>query len=162
MTFTRPELQHAGFVGWLTFSDVRSRLDDVPQTPGVYVVSCETKAPLAFSATSCGGRFKGRDPTVTSEQLSANWVEDAEVVYIGKADKLRRRLKEFADFGAGKPIGHWGGRLIWQMPDVAKALVAWRPTPDRVARDVEIELIGSFRSAYGKPPFANDPHMWGR
>jgi excinuclease UvrABC nuclease subunit len=32
----------------------------------------------------------------------------AEVVYIGKADNLRRRLREFARFGVSAPIGHWG------------------------------------------------------
>lgn len=162
MKFTHPELQKSGFIGWLKFADVRLRLGDIPQSPSVYVVSRDTKLPTAFSETSCGGWFKGRDPTVTSEQLSANWVDGAEVLYIGKADNLRRRLREFADFGLGKPIGHWGGRLIWQLADVDTLVVAWRPTPDRVALEVEAELIRSFRNEYGKPPFANDPHLRGR
>lgn len=52
--------------------------------------------------------------------------------------------------------------MIWQLPNVADLLVAWKATPDRGPRDVEVELIRSFRSAYGKPPFANDPQLWGR
>jgi hypothetical protein len=53
--------------------------------------------------------------------LIANWVDGAEVVYIGKADQLKRRLTQFADFGGGKPIGHWGGRLIWQLHEYRRA-----------------------------------------
>ena len=93
--------------------------------------------------------------------LAANWVEGTEVVYIGKADNLRRRLSQFADFGAGKPAGHWGGRLIWQLPNVEALRVAWKETPGRVPIEAEAELIAAFRHQYGKPPFANDPHRLG-
>jgi hypothetical protein len=98
---------------------------------------------------------------VPREALIANWVDGAEVVYIGKADQLRRRLTQFADFGAGKPIGHWGGRLIWQLPNIGALLVAWKETPGRVPVEVEAELIEQYRLTYGKPPFANDPHRLG-
>ena len=114
-----------------------------------------------FLDANPGGRFKGRDPSVSSEALRANWVDGAEVVYIGKADNLRRRLREFARFGEGKPIGHWGGRLIWQLADSAELVVAWTETPGRMPREVEVEMISAFRSAWGKPPFANEPHRLG-
>ena len=117
--------------------------------------------PISFAERSCGGWFKGKDPTVPREALIANWVDGAEVVYIGKADQLKRRLTELADFGAGKPIGHWGGRLIWQLPNIGALLVAWKETPGRVPVEVEAELIEQFRLTYGKPPFANDPHRLG-
>lgn len=117
--------------------------------------------PATFAERSCGGWFKGKDPTVPREALDANWVDGAEVIYIGKAEELKRRLTQFADFGAGKAIGHWGGRLIWQLPSIDELLVAWKETPGRVPIEVEAELIASFRQAYGKPPFANDPHRLG-
>jgi hypothetical protein len=69
--------------------------------------------------------------------------------------------RQFAAFGAGKPIGHWGGRLIWQLADSDKLLVAWKETPGEVPRNVETDLITEFRNHYGKPPFANDPHLLG-
>lgn len=107
-------------------------------------------------------------PCPTPEELAANWVEGAAVVYIGKADwrkrgkhPLRQRLREFADFGAGRPVAHWGGRLIWQLEDSAELLIGWMPTPDESARAVEVRLIEEFRAIYGKPPFANDPHLLG-
>lgn len=110
---------------------------------------------------SCGGWFKGKDPSVCRKALIANWVDDAEVVYIGKADELRRRLIEFADFAAGRPIGHWGGRLIWQLPSIADLRVAWMETPSRDPLAIEAELINLVRQTYGKPPFANAPHLLG-
>jgi hypothetical protein len=116
----------------------------------------------AFLVTNPGGRFKSRDPSVSADALQANWVEGTGVVYIGKADDLRRRLREFARFGEGAPIGHWGGRLIWQLADSAELLVIWKQTPEQVPHEVEAEMIASFRGAWGKAPFADEPHRLGR
>lgn len=159
MEFTRQNLEKAGFTGWLPFAAIRASA--CPTSGGVYVVIFDTDGPVAFTERSCGGWFKGKDPTVTPEALAANWVDDAEVVYIGKADQLRRRLTQYADFGAGKPVGHWGGRLIWQLPLPDRLIVGWKETPGRIPVEVEAELIASFRQAHGKPPFAYDPHRLG-
>lgn len=110
-----------------------------------------------FVPRSCGGWFKGKDPSVRREVLDRNWVSGAEVVYIGKANNLRRRLGEFAAFGAGKAVAHWGGRLIWQLADTAALRVAWRVTPEVVPVQVEGEMIAKFRQLYGQSPFANNP-----
>jgi hypothetical protein len=76
--------------------------------------------------------------------------------YVGKADRLRRRLRQFADFGAGKPVGHWGGRYLWQLEGSADLAVAWRETPEGSPREAEIELLSRFRAAHGgRPPIAN-------
>lgn len=157
--FTRPALEAGGFAGWVPFGEVRASA--CPSSGGVYVITYGGSKPLTFSEQSCGGWFKGKDPTASHETLAANWVDDAEVVYIGKADQLKRRLTQFADFGAGKPVGHWGGRLIWQLPRVDQLLVAWKQTPGQVPVEVEAELIASFRQAHGKPPLANNPHRLG-
>lgn len=159
MEFTRQTLERAGFVGWVPLTRVRDC--SCPMTGGVYVVSYPTSQQPAFMSRSCGGWFKGKDPTVMSEALRANWVENAEFVYVGKAEQLRRRLTQFADFGAGKPVGHWGGRLVWQLPEPDQLVVAWKETPGSVPSQVEAQLINDFRRQFGKPPFANDPHRLG-
>lgn len=157
--FTRARLSAAGFTGWLPFSAIRG--SDCPRTGGIYVVAYAASDSPAFMEKSCGGWFKGKDPTVSPEALRANWVAGNEIVYIGKADQLRRRLVQYADFGAGKPVGHWGGRLIWQLPNPESLLVAWQATPGRTPADVERDLIAQYRSIHGKPPFANEPHRMG-
>jgi hypothetical protein len=129
----------------------------VPSAPGGYVVfRPRTNAPT-FLAVNPGDRFKGRDPSVSTERLHAEWVSGTPVVYIGKADILRTRLTSFARFGAGKPVGHWGGRLIWQLADSAELLVAWRPlAEDGTAREFERRLLRRFAELYdGQLPFAN-------
>jgi hypothetical protein len=110
-----------------------------------------------YLASNPGGRFKGKDPTVAEDVLEAKWIEGAHVIYIGKADNLRRRLRQFADFGAGKPVGHWGGRYIWQIDGSGDFIVSWRRSPEGSSpRDEEIGLLMAFRQGHGgRPPFAN-------
>ncbi len=160
MLFNRQNLEEFGFVGWLPFADVRSSA--CPTTGGVYVATYSGGNPTEFTDKSRGGWFKGQDPSVAPAVLAVNWVDDAEVVYIGMSGQLRRALRLFADFGAGEAISHWGGRLIWQLPDVSKLLVAWKETPGQVPKVAKAELLGLFRQTYGKPPFANDPDLLGR
>lgn len=159
--WTRATLASSGFEGWVGFAELARRPDRLPSTGGVYVVSRPGEDP-GFLSANPAGRFKGRDPSVSEDVLRANWVTGAEVLYIGKADNLRRRLRQYARFGEGEPVGHWGGRLIWQLEDSAALLVAWRETPGRVPREVEAEMIAAFGTAFGKPPFANEPHRLGR
>jgi hypothetical protein len=109
--FARADLEAAVLIGWRTWSQLRaSEQAEVPPGPGAYVVYRPALGDPLFLDTSPAGRFKGRDPTVASEALAGNWVADAHVVYIGKADALRPRLRQYARFGAGEPVGHWGGR----------------------------------------------------
>ena len=157
-SFTREDLEAAGFVGWRTWDDLRGdAAADVPGGPGVYVVYRTSSRRSSFVAAGTGGRFKGRDPNVGIETLQAKWVPGAHVVYIGKADVLSGRLRLYERFGAGRPVAHWGGRYIWQLPNAHKLLVAWRTLDGQgTARDDEIRLMAHFREFHdGRLPFAN-------
>lgn len=155
--FTRNALQSDGFGGFLTFDELRVQIGRVPTAGGVYVVLRVSVDEVAFMDVNPGGRFKGRDPTVATTVLSAKWIEASEVVYIGKANNIQKRLKQYADFGAGAPIGHWGGRYIWQLADSAALLVAWkRCEPYDTAPALEARLVGRFKDEHeGRLPFAN-------
>src|SRR5205807_3252231 len=110
-----------------------------------------------FRDSNPGGRFKGKDPSVADGTLAASWVSDCNVVYIGKADVADRRLKQFARFGAGEPVGHWGGRYIWQLADSGELVVAWHAISwDELAREYEKRLLAHFAELHGGVrPFAN-------
>ena len=123
-SFNRIALTDAGFEGFSMFDELRQGAATPSDNGSVYAVVRVSAVEVAFLDANPGGRFKQRDPTVAAEVLAAKWVEGSDVVYSGKADNLRRRLKQYADFGAGKPIGHWGGRYIWQLADSAELLVA--------------------------------------
>jgi hypothetical protein len=157
LAFDREGLERAGFQGFLSIRELRAtKCGVVPDRPGVYAVLRNVgSAPVLLDANP-GGRFKGRDPTVPPSLLAARWPRGARVVYIGKGDRLRRRLGEFIAFGAGRPVGHWGGRYTWQIRGSDRFLVAWKETPHRSPREVEIELLAGFRAQHGgHPPIAN-------
>jgi hypothetical protein len=158
-------LRAHGFTGFVTIGELReNKLEVVPRQRddmGVYVVVRSQQDAPEFLDCSTGGRFKGRDPNVSLDELRANWVSHAIAVYVGKAGApgksatLRSRLKQYLDFGAGKAVGHWGGRLLWHLPASDNLVVCWKKTPDEVPRDVEKQMICEFKSAYGKRPFGN-------
>lgn len=129
----------------------------VPSSPAVYVVYRSSSSSPEFRDSNPGGHFKGKDPSVTADVLQVNWVPDCGVIYVGKADVADRRLRQFARFGAGDAIGHWGGRYIWQLVDSAELLIAWHAISwDERARDYERRLLAHFAHLHGgMRPFAN-------
>lgn len=157
---TRHELQRLGFQGFVRFAELSA--SDVPAAAGVYAVVRTHVTPPAFLEVSRGGHFKGRDPSVPVEVLRAAWVEGVETVYLGKATAggggrrgLRKRLDEYRRFGQGQPVGHWGGRYIWQLEDSGSLVVGWLETSPEDPGDVESRLIADFIAVTGARPFAN-------
>jgi len=112
-----------------------------------------------FLRKSPGGWFKELDPSYPLNVVHANWVDGAHVMYVGMTGAdggLRSRLCQFFDFGAGKRVGHRGGRLLWHLQDSGELLVRWRTCAASKADSAEDDAINSFKSAHeGRRPFAN-------
>ncbi|MET4098583.1 hypothetical protein ABIB37_000820 [Agrococcus sp. UYP10] len=153
MAWTREQLRHDGFGGFVSWAAMER--SHIPAEAGVYVVLRDPGTTADFLEASAGGWFKGRNPSARPDVLAAAWVEAADILYIGKATSLRNRLWAYRQFGDGRPVGHWGGRYIWQLTDSQALVVAWRPTPDESPRDVERRMIADFVQSYGRRPFAN-------
>lgn len=162
MQFTRESLTSNGFRGFVSIGQLKTdNCRSVPQQMGVYVILREATDLPVFRPISIGGHFKGKDPTVSEEELRENWLDSATIVYIGKAGgakiraTLQSRLRQYMSFGCGKPVGHWGGRRIWQLVDCDNLLVAWKPLIDQEPRDMEQKMIKDFERLYKARPFAN-------
>jgi len=119
----------------------------IPSKKGVYFVLYPSIGETYFLTVGTGGHFKGKNPNVTVQMLKNNWIENTVVIYIGQAGRgtssatLRSRIRQYLRFGMGNPVGHYGGRLIWQISDSKNLLLCWKPLFAEDPREVEKELI---------------------
>jgi len=160
------ELRKLGFRGCHKIGDLMRDLEsdglrDIPQQPGVYVVCRRARGNPKFLRKSPAGHFKGEDPSVTERVLRTKWVRESQILYIGKsggrsnAATLQKRIEVFMRFGQGKRVGHWGGRLVWQVKGFESFVVCWKPTPRKDPLKLEKEMLIDFKNNFRKLPFAN-------
>ena len=158
----KESLQNVGFSGFVSVKSLLKNSSQIPDKRGVYVVLRTNVDEPIFLEKGSGGYFKGKDPNVAIKKLQENWIYNTPVVYIGKAGgdgkkaTLRSRILQYLKFGQGKPVGHEGGRYIWQLSDAEELLFCWKPLESEEPEVVETELIAAFKRQYlGKRPFAN-------
>lgn len=156
------DIQKQGFEGFISVDELmRTHCSSVPNAAGVYLIIYPSTALPTFLQESVGGHFKKKNPTVTEAVLKSKWVPSTPVIYIGKAGgdnsiaTLRSRLNQYMRFGMGEPVGHWGGRYIWQLSNNRSLQVGWNSSNKLDAREFEKQLISMFIESYGKLPFAN-------
>jgi hypothetical protein len=161
---SRFDLELLQFAGFLTISELRMASEVIPREAGVYAIIWQGAGMPDFLAVGTGGWFKGIDPNVPLSILAKSWVIGPQIVYIGKAAAgtsgkrgLRKRLTEYLDFGKGVPVGHRGGRYIWQLEASDQLIVCWK-TVQTSPEVVEREMLRSFVSEQGRLPFANLRH----
>ncbi|MCB5291636.1 hypothetical protein [Arthrobacter sp. SO3] len=160
MPANRQSLKEDGFTGFRPLADLD--INRIPQKPGIFAVLQPEGFRPQFLAKSTAGIFKKKDPTLKPAALKAEWVDGADVLYVGKAGPgskgnrgLRRQIQEFVDFGAGRPPGHWDGRLIWQLAAAGSLIVAWKELPVEQLNAAEAGCHAAFVDEYGQLPFAN-------
>lgn len=154
------ELKSSEFVGFHSVNELRNKPSLIPKKPGVYLILNIEKRDIDFLPIGTGGHFKKKDPNKDIPYLTSRWVNDTHLLYIGKAggdnnSTLYSRLKLYFDFGNGKHVGHYGGRLIWQLYGSSELIVCWKPIEQADPRTVEKQLISDFKLQYGSRPFAN-------
>ncbi|MGP4030492.1 hypothetical protein [Pseudarthrobacter sp. 1C304] len=160
MQITRQTLKQDGFTGFRTLRDLE--INRIPQKPGIFAVLQPEGFRPQFLARSTAGIFKKKDPTLKQDVLAAEWVDGADVLYVGKAGPgskgnrgLRRQIQEFVDFGQGKPPGQWDGRLIWQLAAANQLVIAWNELPVEQLNAAEASYHAAFVEEYGRLPYAN-------
>jgi hypothetical protein len=148
------EFKKAGFTGFKKMSELFLDSSFLPENGGVYLVLNTDNKPGEFLTKGTGGYFKGKNPNISLEELKLNWVDYTKVVYIGKATSLKSRLRQYFSFGQGKNIGHYGGRLIWQLKFSKDLVVCWKSLSTD-PREFDADLIQQFINTFGCRPFAN-------
>jgi hypothetical protein len=160
-------MREAGFTGFRTVNELWRDSSVIPKVKGVYFVLYPGREMPEFEEIGTGGYFKGREPNVPLDVLRSNWVDGVPVIYIGKAGgtssttgimgkaTLQKRILQYLRFGHGEDVGHYGGRLIWQIKDPGNLIFCWKPLRTEEPRAVESALIRQFLDTYHKLPFAN-------
>ena len=155
------DIRANGFIGFKTVNELWEDKSYLPKQRGVYMVLNPNTSNSQFISPGVGGFFKGKDPNVSAGELKSNLVENSLVVYIGKAGSLtgkatlHSRLGQYLSFGKGKNVGHWGGRLIWQLSNYKELIYCWKPILDNDPREIEKKLIEEYMVQFNKKPFAN-------
>jgi len=154
------KMKEFGFYGFKTISELKENINLIPNEKGIYIIIKETDN-IDFRKISTGGHFKGKNPTVPIYKLQTKWIKESSIIYIGKAggknskSNLKKRLNQYIKFGEGQPIGHWGGRYIWQITESDNLIVAWKTLRLLEPRDLEKQLINNFEKYYNALPYAN-------
>lgn len=151
------QLKSDGFSGFVTVGQLMLNPAQVTSDGGVYMILRDNTKVPKFLSKGTGGFFKKQDPNVPIDELRDHWIDDSPVLYIGKASKsLKKRLKQYMQFGAGKSVGHYGGRYIWQLADSRELIVCWKPILNCDPRIIEAQMIQQFKEEHsGRRPFAN-------
>ena len=155
------EIKKSGFSGFKKVSELWLDKSCIPKCKGVYLVVNLNVNTTEFINPGVGGFFKGKDPNVSIEALNTNHIDNSQVIYIGKAGSptgqatLNSRLGQYLRFGQTKNVGHWGGRLIWQIKKHSDLVFCWKETPNDDPREIEKQLLSLFVNQYDNRPFAN-------
>lgn len=135
----------------------RASWADLPNDPGIYVVSWPIGEAVEFLETPGGATFATRaDPA----HLRRKWediqkVKPTDLIYFGKADKIRQRIRQLARFGVGRARNHVGGEWLWQIAGIENTSLLIQVCPMGRQLGFENWLLEAFFGEHGNYPFAN-------
>jgi len=117
-----------------------------------HVVTSRRDLPETAASGRSAGRRAFRTTAELENRLGSNRRRPAARRKRGSG-ALRQLVRQLIAYGSGRPVGHQGGRYLWQLDGSDRLLVAWLADP--LATQRENELLGAFAVAYDAYPFAN-------
>ena len=148
-------------------SGPRATWTDLGKEAGIYVVYCEVKQALHFEPHSGTATYA---KTTNPEFLGQEWQRineraPTDIVYIGKGDNIRKRVRLLVRFGVGRADNHHGGEWMWQIQEIKEANVLTQTCPVGRQKAFENWLLERFREEHGCYPLANQkgpegPERW--
>ena len=130
---------------------------DLPDSPGIYAVCLEGWEVLRFTddpGLACHASPVSGCTLRDKRNLILN-AGPTDILYIGRANDLRKRVRQLVRFGAGQADNHRGGEWLWQLDGIYRAqLWMWR-CDDDAPEQLERRLLDAFKADHGDWPFAN-------
>ena len=148
-----------------TFQDIiteykeTGHLYSIPKKEGTYKVIMPDN--FCMNIRSFSDALKSPRKPYEVKDLVKKWNDiisydesDNNVLYIGKADDLQTRTRQFVRFAIGEANNHSGGRALWQLENNRSLLFEYIVEPN--AETHEHQMIEDFMSRHGGTrPFAN-------
>lgn len=131
---------------------------ELPTCGGIYKILLPEDFEFIIKPTT--DAVDGKLPKPVKELIDKwNQIEnhDDRIVYIGKAKKLRQRLRQYTKHGYGEAKNHTGGRAIWQLENNKELLIQIEPCEADVDPEyIESMLLDEYFLAHNNTlPFAN-------
>ena len=139
------------------FSQVRVSWSDIPLGSGIYIVFLPIEVQPQFQQ-SVGTAVYCTPTSITT--LEDKWKTlnnnvKTDILYIGKGNDLRSRVRLLVRFGAGKARNHKGGEWLWQISNINQAKIRTITCPPGKQNSYEKWLLNTFKSQHGNWPLAN-------
>jgi hypothetical protein len=139
---------------WLALSDAVAWRKSLP---GIYIVRWAEPSPPVFLPTP-GKAIHARPET--TDHLARKWEAivsraSTDVVYVGKGDCLRERIRLLALFGVGRRDNHVGGEWMWQIEGITAAEIVLITCTQGRQVGFENAFLERFESVHGDYPLAN-------
>ena len=131
-------------------ADPNSQWSDMPTRPGIYLILWPIGRPLLFREAA-GALGK----TLAQRWLEMTKATPTDILYIGKGNSLRNRVRQLAMFGCGRATNHPGGKDLWWIAGVGDAEVLIQTCPDGAQTDFANEALDRFYRDQGYFPLAN-------
>lgn len=151
-----------------TFEELHNgALNEIPNTSGVYFVLIPENYKIVIREETDGFQLtsKGNPSTYPKDKLAkkaehyGNGVPyNSNILYIGKARDLRRRIEQYVGYRYNEPnlFPHDGGRAIWQLENNEKLIIRYLECrEDENCREIEHNLLCVYKKKHGAYPFAN-------
>ncbi len=139
--------------------DEHGRINSITMGCGIYKIYMPQNFQIVItSETDAIKEYKGKTLLYSVQKLEDKWeiIRSADrggILYIGKADNLRKRITEFIKYGYGERVPHRGGRAIWQLKNNKKLLIEIEPCEK--PREKERQFLIEYYEKYNSYPYAN-------
>lgn len=151
-----------------TFEELHNgAIEQIPKVSGVYFVIIPKDFTLVLKEETDGFELTSKGKTSSYpldklrpkvEHYGTGYPYKSNILYIGKAKDLQRRIEQYVGFRYRDPnlLPHNGGRALWQLENNEKLLVRYLECKEgEDCREMEKLLLCTYKTKHGAYPFAN-------
>lgn len=130
---------------------------DLSSAPGIYVVRWVKSESPVFLSDAGEAAYATTKPQqcLESKWDRINQNSTTDIIYIGKGDSLKKRIRLLVMFGVGRRRNHKGGEWMWQIENIDSSELVSQTCPLGKQVGFENALLERFIKEHGDVPLAN-------